>query len=98
MQGPSEQKIIEQCIRTGWDLPEKIANAPSLYPGLELYYVGFMNLMSSRQTGFGPGPLWWTTIQEYCNIQNLDEDQADAMHVHLKAMDLVYLKQAVKKS
>ena len=97
IQGPSEKKIIEQCIRAGWSLPEKIANAPSILPGLELYYIGFIDLMSSRQVGMAPGPIWWTTIQEYCEKRQLDEDQTDTMHIHISALDALYLKQATKK-
>lgn len=89
--------IIEQCIRSNWDLPEKIVNAPSLLPGLELYYIGFMDLLSSRQTGFSPGPIWWTTIQEYCLVYGLDEEQTETMHFYIRTLDGVYLKRMLKK-
>jgi hypothetical protein len=45
----------------------------------------------------GPGPIWWTTIQEYSEKQGLDEEQIMAMHIHIRALDTVYLKQAIKK-
>jgi hypothetical protein len=94
VQEPSEQQIIEQCVRAGWDLPEKITNAPSLSPGLELYYMGFMDLISSRH---GSSPIWWITVQEYCERAGCDEEQTEAMHLHLRNMDAVYLKQVTKK-
>ncbi len=97
-QGPAEQKIIEQCARSGWDLPEKIKNAPSLLPGLELYYIAFMSLEASRQIGMGAGPIWWTTVQDYCERQGLDEEQTEAMHIHIKAMDTAYLKNLARKN
>lgn len=78
-------------------LPEKIANAPSLLPGLELYYKGFMDLISSRMIGMGPGPIWWDTIQTYCERTNLDDIQTEAMHHHVKNMDEVYLKHVDSK-
>lgn len=96
-QGPTEHTIITQSIKAGWDLPEKIKNAPSLLPGLELYYNGFKDLEASRQIGFSPGPIWWQTVQEYCDKMGLDEEQTEAMHYHVKALDTVYLKNMMKK-
>jgi len=84
-------------VKSGLPLPEKIANAPSLLPGLEIYYIGFMDLIASRQMGMSAGPIWWTTIQEYCDRYSLDEDQTEAMHSHVRDMDLVYLKHIGKK-
>jgi len=66
--------------------------------GLELYYLGFMDLMSSRQVGFGLGPIWWETIQSYCERKKLSEEQTEAMHHHIRAMDEVYMKHLEKKT
>lgn len=82
----------------GLPLPEKIQNAPSLKPGLELYYLAFQDLMASRSTGMGMGPIWWSTIQTYCEAKGFDEDQTFAAHQHLKAMDTAYLKHVTKKT
>jgi hypothetical protein len=48
--------------------------------------------------GMSAGPIWWTTIQEYCEKSGCDEEQIEAMHTHLKDMDLAYLKQIGKKT
>jgi hypothetical protein len=85
-------------MKHGLPLPEKIQNAPSLLPGLELYYIGFMDLVNSRQTGFGMGPIWWNTIQDYCERKKLDEEQTEAMHHHIGAMDIVYTKHIQQKT
>lgn len=90
--------IIKQAMSHGLPLPEKIQNAPSLRPGLELYYIAFQDLMASRPSGMSAGPIWWTTIQEYCDKNVLDESQTEAMHYHIKAMDTVYLKHLNKKT
>jgi hypothetical protein len=82
----------------GLPLPEKIQNAPSLRPGLELYYIAFQDLMASRPVGMGVGPIWWSTVQTYCEAKHLSEDQTDAMHNHIKAMDAAYLKHMNKKT
>ena len=82
----------------GLPLPEKIQNAPSLKPGLELYYLAFMDLMASRTIGMAAGPIWWSTVQTYCDAKVLSESQTEAMHHHIKAMDTVYLKHISKKT
>jgi hypothetical protein len=38
------------------------------------------------------GPIWWTAVQEYCDKLGLDSEQQEAMHFHIKAMDLAYMK------
>ena len=85
-------------MKHGLPLPEKIENAPSLWPGLELYYIGFMDLMASRQMGMGVGPITWGTIQEYCDKKGLDSEQTEAMHSHIRDMDQVYITHAQKKT
>lgn len=98
IQGPVEAQIIQQAAKHGLPLPEKIQNAPSLWPGLELYYIGFMDLMASRQSGLGLGPIWWGTVQHYAEKKGLDEEQTEAMHHHIRALDEVYLKHAQQKT
>lgn len=97
-QGPVEQKIIDQCMREGIPLPDRIQNAPSLWAGLNLYYNGFHDLSASRMTGFGLGPIWWSTIQQYCDSLGLSEEQTETMHHHIREMDTAYLKHMAKKS
>jgi hypothetical protein len=78
-------------------LPSKIQNAPVLLPGLELYYIAFNDLMASRMTGFGMGPLWWSTIQQYCDHHGIVGMQAEDMQYHLRELDAVYLTHVNKK-
>lgn len=98
-QGHIEQKIIEQAVRSGLPIPDRIQNAPSILPGLELYYIGFLELSTSRQLGgFGFGPIPWLSIEQYCQVLELDEDQKMAMHHHIAEMDKAYVKHQQKKS
>lgn len=66
--------------------------------GLELFYLGFMDLMSDRETGMNIGPIRWTTVQHYCDKKGLDEEQTESMHMHIKNMDTSYMKISKKKS
>lgn len=98
-QGHIEDQIIKQAVRSGLPLPDRIQNAPSILPGLELYYIGFLELTSSRQLGgFGIGPISWLTIEQYCGVKELDEDQKQAMHHHVAEMDRAYIRHQQKKN
>lgn len=78
-------------------LPEKMADAPELATGLELYYYAFGDLMGSRQIGMGYGPIPWKAVQEYCEHHGLDEHQTLAMHHHIQAMDSEFLDYTRRK-
>ena len=85
-------------MREGVPLPQRIENAPSLLPGLDLYYIGFMDLMASRQVGFGMGPIWWITVHQYCEVHGIVGLQEEDMHYHIKNLDTLYLKHHAKKT
>jgi hypothetical protein len=89
---------MQQCLREGLALPDRIANAPELLPGLELFYLGFVELTDSRQLGMGLGPIPWKVIHDYCEALELDEEQTEAMHHHLREMDAAYLEHHRKKT
>ena len=97
-QGHVEQQIIEQAVKAGLPIPARIENAPSIMPGLELYYLGFLELTSSRQVGMGVGPIPWLAIEQYCVMKGLDEEQSEAMHHHIVQMDTVYLRYQAAKN
>ena len=97
-QGHVEEMIIKQSARSGLPLPEKIENSPSILPGLELYYKGFLDLHTSRPSGFDLGSIPWLAIEQYCQIMKLDADQTEAMHHHIVEMDKVFLKHHKRKN
>lgn len=82
----------------GLEMPDRVKNAPEVYPGLELYYQAWMDLHSSRPQGFGPCPIQWNMIREYAVANEFDLDQTAQLHHALDAMDQVYLAWADKKS
>lgn len=87
-------------MRENRPLPDRIQNAPSLLPGLALYYTAFMDLMGTRQMGGfgGIGPIGWDVIQYYAVSNELDADQTEALHTHIKAMDTYYMAHYNKKN
>jgi hypothetical protein len=95
--GAMEATIVKTCARSKRELPEKVRNAPTLEQGLELYYIAFQRLSSTRAVGMGLGPIPWTAIQTYCETYELDEVTQELMHVYIPAMDNVFLKISQEK-
>lgn len=91
-QGPTEQSIIQQCVKSRLPLPDAIANAPELDLGLDLYFNAFMDLTTCRQLGMAEGPIPWTAIRHYCDEHDLDGEQRDDLFFHVRELDNVYLK------
>lgn len=87
-------------MRENRPLPDRIANAPSLLPGLALYYGAFMDLMGTRQVGGfgGIGPIGWDVVQYWGLCNGLDAEQMEALHYHIKNMDQFYMNYYAKKN
>lgn len=98
VQGPVEKKIIKRCMAEKLPLPEAIRNAPNLFMGLELYMQGFNDLDSARTIGMAEGPIPWNAVEEYCRLNEFDEEQTTDMHYYIKEMDAVFLEERSKKN
>lgn len=86
-QGPTEETIIEQCIRLNQPYPKPIAEAPELGPGLDLFYEAFCALDSCRVMD---GPIPWTAIEQYSNYVGIDEEeQRSMMHHYIRHLDSI---------
>lgn len=73
-------------------VPERVANAPELQPGLELFLNAFMELTSCRGLGFGAvGPIPWLTLHEYCSIHDITGEQREDLIYHVQRMDKAYM-------
>lgn len=73
-------------------VPEKILNAPELHPGLDLYLVSYLDLTTCRSIGFGEGPIPWTAIQTYCEVQGFEGELREDVFYHVQHLDAEYLK------
>lgn len=93
-----EQSIRAKSYQYKIPLPDYIKNAPVLLPGLELYHKAFIRLNTCRSVGMGPGPIPWTSIRQYGIMQELSQDQLDALHHHISVLDEAYLEWSVKKN
>lgn len=90
--GSSEQDIVKQAIRSGQQVPDRIANAPELNLGLLFYLQAFFDLDAERSQGFSRGRIPWSRIAEYAKYYELDNDQTDCLLCFIRAMDTAHLK------
>jgi hypothetical protein len=95
--GKHEQAIIAQAIRNNRPIPERIANAPELLPGLEIYLQAFFDLDSERSHAMGPTAIPWTSIVNYARAFDFDEEQTEDLIYLIKRMDAENLKEVSKK-
>jgi hypothetical protein len=97
-QGPTEKNIIEQCIRYRQPLPDKIANAPRLLLGLEMFYVAFADLTTCRYPGDKiDGRISWKAITDWCDAFGIVGEQREDVYHHIFKMDEVYLDHQLAK-
>lgn len=89
--GKHEEAILRQVEREGGVPPPGIANAPELQEGLEMYLRAFSDLDSCRSVGMGPGRIPWREVQAYALAIEADEEQREALHHHVAALDEAYL-------
>lgn len=87
-----EQIIIESCIKRRQPLPEAIANAPTIFKGLEPYYIAFWELSTDRSQGMGVGPIPWSAINEYAVREGLRGEGYEDLVDYVRAMDRTFLK------
>lgn len=95
--GAVERGIIEAAIRRRQPLPERVQNAPTLLPGLELFYIAFLELSTCRHIGFVSGPIPWTAVDAYATRHRYDDELRTELEHHIHAMDEAYLKYWEKK-
>jgi len=82
----------------GMPLPDRIAKAPDLHIGLELYYAAFWELDTCRPIGWGMGPIPWAAVKDYAQTFDLDEEQQESLFFLVRKMDNEYLKYMSKKN
>lgn len=73
-------------------IPKKIANAPSLFFGLEFYYLAFRDLGTCRQIGFSLGPIPWTAINDYAISHNLTDGNKETFIELILELDSRFLE------
>ena len=97
VQAPMEQIIIKQCQRERLPLPDKLANAPEVALGLELYYDAFWDLTTCRPAGFNIAAIPWLAMREYTVAYRFDSEQCDWLYYLMRVMDQAYMQHHAPK-
>ncbi|QDP56587.1 MAG: hypothetical protein GOVbin2380_22 [Prokaryotic dsDNA virus sp.] len=96
--GAIEQNIAKQAMRAGEQMPERIANAPELKPGLQLYLQAFFDLDAERTHALSLTPIPWTSIKAYAEFYALDLEQTEDLLFLIRRMDNAHLQRLAKKN
>jgi len=83
---------VENALRSGRDIPPRIAGAPELEAGAEIWMLAFRQLTTERQIGWGVGPIPWSAIAAWAEEWELDEEQASDLAYYVRRMDREYIR------
>ena len=72
-------------------MPDWFVGAPEALPGDEFYMGAFWRLSTTRQVGFGFGPIPWHQIIAYAERYDLDHRETDVLVIVIMAMDEAWL-------
>lgn len=89
--GPIEQRIAMQAYRAGDKLPDRIANAPQLKRGLELYLQAFFDLDAERSHSMGLTRIPWRSMWAYAQAYGFDDEQREDLFFLLRRMDNAHI-------
>lgn len=93
--GQHERAIARQSAQAREPLPERIANAPQLFEGLELYHNAFFDLDTTRNHSNGFTRISILDTKDYAEAWEFDEEQTAMLLYLVPRMDtelITYLK------
>lgn len=79
-------------------MPDRIANAPELMQGLEVYLHAFFDLDAERTHALSLTPIPWTSIKDYAIAYEFDEEQTEDLIYLIRKMDTAHLKRLSSKN
>lgn len=72
-------------------LPDRVANAPEMPLGMDLYFTAFAELSSCRPVGMGMGAIPWTSMIDYAKAYEFDDEQREDLFFFVRALDKAFL-------
>lgn len=89
------------------EIPSRIANAPVLMRGLDLFWRAFWALTTDRpaevvsQLGDKQVTTYsfipWASVHAWAVAHHLDDDATEALHSHIRSMDVAYIEEKAHK-
>lgn len=95
-QGPVEQRIIEQCYRSGLPLPQRIQNAPQLLPGLEFFLSAWVELSPDRPVAMSEGFIPMASMVAFSKLYELSQEETKELIFFVRELDKVYIEKRQK--
>lgn len=95
--GPVEKIMIQQALREGRPLPDKIENKPELKLGSYFYLQAFLDLDSERINGMDIGQIPHSKIRDYAKWACANEEVEYCLLHHIKVMDADHIKKIKAK-
>jgi len=95
--GEAELRILKECYAWKRKIPNAILDAPELHLGLEFYFTAFYELNTTRSVGWSAGPIPYFSVAEYAMLHDLDEEETEDLHYHIRRMDKAFLEHNAKK-
>jgi len=83
-------------LKHGMTMPEPWINPPVLQDQDQWYMDSFSELSTCRSFGFSTGPIPWTALNEYCELEEIEE--RDEFCLVMRSMDNAYLEYVKEKS
>jgi len=82
-------EFLQSLHDSGKVVPE-IRDRPSAV-GYEWLWQAFIDLNTCRTYGMGPGPIPWTAIQRYTEVEEFGEEDTWILHRVIRQLDNVWL-------
>lgn len=91
--------MIRLHLKNRMPIPDAIAGAPRLRPGLEHYWEAFWLLSTERQLGFGAiGPIPWSSVMAWARHHGMSAAEADVAQHLISCMDHEFLRHTAKRT
>lgn len=95
--GELEEILTERALKEGMPIPDRIANAPDIFPWLMLYMRAFFALDTHRSHSQGVSRIPWLAIEQYARINEFDTQQKEDLHFFTSRLDDFMCKKLAAK-
>lgn len=86
-------------MREGLPIPKKIGTAPTILPGLEIFYQAFIKLEYEISIGMdGIRRIPWSSLHHYCMIQGINGELAEDLEYHVRALESAKIEFELNKA
>lgn len=95
--GSYEKSLVQQMMRDGTPLPDRIVNRPRLSEGLQYILESFFDLDGERHHGNGLQRIPWSSIVRYAKHYDLTFDETEEFVYLITQMDQAVLSRLAAK-